>query len=462
MSGHRDPVPALVGKTVDGGVLQLVDVLGSGGFGVVYRAIDLDSVNNQQFAVKVLDKRCRASSRRAQLRELDLHARVSDHPNVVTFHRAFEDSQHLFFVFDACLGGDLFSAITERGLYFRNDELIKRAFTQLIDAVQHCHSNGIFHRDLKPENVLCSADGSQLLLTDFGLASESVSSTTFGIGSMFYMSPECLREDLKLREYSPRHSDIWALGMILVNMITGRSPWRSAVCKDDCFAAYLHDPNFLRDMLPISKPACVLLRRILAFNPFSRISLSQLRAEIKKIDTFFMSGEDIARSNKHVRAIVHGYNKLSNASAAMDILVEVEVEEQDLGDGGEVTPSPVDSEEEYSFASPDPDDFIHHQPVPAQKYMAPHPAAIEATQAGLSNTTTLASSSNPSSAGPITPNTYPVQDVDIADVSNSVEDLALPPPVQTKGRARAADAPKADRVSNKSFVRHAMRKLRIL
>ena len=192
MSFQHEPTPALVGKTVDGGILRLVDVLGSGGFGVVYRAIDTTTLDSSQYAVKVVDKRFHAGSRRAQRRELELHSKVSGHPNIVTFHRAFEDPYHIFCVFDACLGGDLFTAITEKRLYFRNDSLIKLAFTQLIDAVQYCHINGVYHRDLKPENILCSADGTKIYLTDFGLASESVASATFGIGSVFYMSPGAL------------------------------------------------------------------------------------------------------------------------------------------------------------------------------------------------------------------------------------------------------------------------------
>ena len=101
----------------------------------------------------------------------------------------FRALRFFFFVFDACLGGDLFTAITERHLYFYNDERARSAFTQILDAVGYCHSVGIAHRDLKPENFLLSADGARLLLADFGLATESSLSETFGVGSTFYMAP---------------------------------------------------------------------------------------------------------------------------------------------------------------------------------------------------------------------------------------------------------------------------------
>jgi serine/threonine protein kinase len=176
---------ALVGKFVDGGALYLAEILGSGGFGVVYRAV-ANQNNHEQFAVKVVARR---AQQEAQLQELDFHSRVSQHPNVVTFHRSFSDAEHLYFVFDVCLGGDLFSAVCEKALYYNNDRLTKKAFIQLLDAVEFCHSQSVYHRDLKPENVLSSSDGSHLYLTDFGLATDEAISTSFRCGSSLYMSP---------------------------------------------------------------------------------------------------------------------------------------------------------------------------------------------------------------------------------------------------------------------------------
>jgi serine/threonine protein kinase len=179
---------ALVGKFVDGGALYLVEILGSGGFGVVYRAVATRD-SKQQFAVKVVVRQTQQTQQVMQLRELDFHARVSDHPNIVSFHRAFSDADHLYFVYDACLGGDLFTSVSQKAHYFYHDRLLKTAFVQLLDAVDFCHTMGIYHRDLKPENILSSADGSHLYLSDFGLATDSSLSTGFGIGSSPYMSP---------------------------------------------------------------------------------------------------------------------------------------------------------------------------------------------------------------------------------------------------------------------------------
>lgn len=184
------PVHSMVGTVLDGGFLHVLDILGSGGFGVVHRAIDTSTGHACQVAVKIIQKkRNRKIPRAALLRELALHSHVSDHPNIVTYHRAFEDSQNIYVVCDVHLGGDLFGIVTEKSVYYRNDALIKSAFTQLLDAVIYCHNKGVAHRDLKPENVLCDDDGSKLFLTDFGLATENKFSSTFGVGSSFYMAP---------------------------------------------------------------------------------------------------------------------------------------------------------------------------------------------------------------------------------------------------------------------------------
>lgn len=107
----------------------------------------------------------------------------------MSFHKVITDSKHVYVVLNLCDGGDLFSAITERNLYFGNDALIKSVFLQILDAVHHCHSKGVYHRDLKPENIFCSKDGATMYIGDFGLATDKEITKDYGCGSKFYMSP---------------------------------------------------------------------------------------------------------------------------------------------------------------------------------------------------------------------------------------------------------------------------------
>jgi serine/threonine protein kinase len=182
-SRKMPPPISLAGRVMDGTRIKLGPLIGSGGFGAVYHAVHLDT--GAEYAVKVIRKRDNPYYRR----ELHLHGVVSKHPNIVTLHQVLESSHSIYIILDYCAGGDLFDAMAGNCIYAGKDELIKSVFLQLLDAVGHCHSLGVYHRDLKPENILCNKDATQLFLVDFGLATESGHSQSLGCGSLHYMSP---------------------------------------------------------------------------------------------------------------------------------------------------------------------------------------------------------------------------------------------------------------------------------
>ncbi|KAI5893463.1 Pkinase-domain-containing protein [Schizophyllum commune H4-8] len=301
----------------------------------VYRCCDVTSPKGERsyYAVKVLKKpRARSRQERYQAHELALHHRVSGHPSIVSFHKVITDSKHVYVVLNLCDGGDLFSAITERNLYFGNDALIKSVFLQILDAVHHCHTKGVYHRDLKPENIFCSKDGATMYIGDFGLATDKEITKDYGCGSKFYMSPECIGKEIVLGEFSNARSDIWSLGVVLTNLVSGRNPWGYAVSSDACFAAYMRDPNFLLTVLPISEAANNVLKRIFVINPLRRISLPGLRAEIEDIRTFYASDVELA-----VRETELG---------------DVDIEVKNAQNKDEVAPSIPASDEHYIYPSP--------------------------------------------------------------------------------------------------------------
>lgn len=168
--------------------LELTSILGVGAYGVVYTAIDIHT--HIPYAVKALNKiGLDPRQRKFQQREIKLHHLASQHPNVVSLVRIMDSVDCTFVVIEFCPEGDLFSNITERGLFVGNDPLAKRAFLQILDAVDYCHSIGIYHRDLKPENILVTDGGMTVKLADFGLATTDYLTSDFGCGSTFYMSP---------------------------------------------------------------------------------------------------------------------------------------------------------------------------------------------------------------------------------------------------------------------------------
>jgi len=259
------------------GRLELVSILGTGAYGVVYQAID--RLTNIPYAVKALPKAGLDSrQRRFQRREISLHNQASQHPNVVSLLRILESPDCTFVVLEFCPEGDLFSNITEHGRFVGDDQLAKHAFLQILDAVQACHSVGIYHRDLKPENVLVTNNGHTVKLADFGLATTDAVTSDFGCGSTFYMSPECQQGPMRsYAQYAAAPNDVWSLGVILVNLTCGRNPWKKASPEDSTFRAFLKDPKFLSSILPISSELNIILRRIFECDPMKRITLQELR-----------------------------------------------------------------------------------------------------------------------------------------------------------------------------------------
>lgn len=272
------------------GSLQLTGILGTGAYGVVYAAVDVKT--NIQYAVKCLSKYNADGSpldRRQvafQTREIRLHYLASAHRNVVSMLKIIDNPDCIYVILEYCPEGDLFLNITERGQYVGKDDLAKDVFLQILDAVEHCHSLGIYHRDLKPENILVTDHGRTVKLADFGLATASERSEDYGCGSTFYMSPECLDHSSRKPFYLCAPNDVWSLGVILVNLTCGRNPWKQASFEDSTYRAYIRSPGFLKTILPLSDELNDILGRIFTRNPDQRITLPELRARILNCSRF--------------------------------------------------------------------------------------------------------------------------------------------------------------------------------
>lgn len=435
-------MPEFAGRIIDNGRYHLTTKLGSGAYGKVYTALDTTSTGDTPkfYAIKCLNKPKRGShTDLLQKREFSLHKLVTGHRNVVSFHHAFTDGLYVYVVLDLCPGGDLFSAITERHIFHNNGRLVKSAFIQLIDAVQHCHDLGVFHRDIKPENVLCSNDGGDIRLADFGLSIRSPFCHDFGCGSSYYMSPgtscfllsrlplkhhpECIGREVKGENYSTRHNDVWALGVILTNMITGRNPWRYATSEDDCYVAYTRDPDFLIKVLPISSGVNVILKRVFTANPLRRISLPSFRARMLELNAFFIHDQDLATSSKAVIPV----SPMDDDLAAP--VVSEPKQKNNVDTGIVLVPSqtsPFDYtllDEEYLFPSPIIEDSEDLRPphVDLLSVRNIHDYAIGGKKSAHSLRASYSPpssvSSGPESKGPITPATYAVEpDISIPDI----------------------------------------------
>ncbi|KAJ1848379.1 hypothetical protein LPJ70_001057 [Coemansia sp. RSA 2708] len=250
--GYVDPesLPFELGSTISdpktGYQYQLLSVLGEGSYAVVYLA--RSSHDGAKYALKCLSK-LGLTPRQLSLQrtELDIHSSVCPHPHIVTLYSHFETRDWLFLVMERVAGPDLYEYITQHPAFNANQEERRfveatRLFEQMIDAVAHIHALKAYHRDLKPENFILGADGN-LKLTDFGLATRESLSEDFECGSKPYMSYENRNGGLNpndptlygpREDYSPRLSDVWALGVLFLNLLFAQSPWADA-SRDSCF-----------------------------------------------------------------------------------------------------------------------------------------------------------------------------------------------------------------------------------
>ncbi|KAI9261033.1 kinase-like domain-containing protein [Sporodiniella umbellata] len=275
---------SLLYTTIDRQTIQLISVLGIGAYGIVYLGQDL--LNGQKYAIKLL------THMHMSRRETEIHAYLSGHPNILGFEKIVKEGSRVFMVLEYAPQGDLFGAITQpgRGVVGNNDA-IRHIFLQIIDAVHYCHQKNIFHRDLKPENIMLDS-GWKVKLADFGLATTHHVSDEFGCGSTFYFSPECqggtYRHHTHIKGYSTEKNDVWSLGVILINLVAGRNPWKQAHMLNATFTAYVRHPHqFFRKVLPcISDELENILLRIFCLNPALRISLPELRFYISRCMSF--------------------------------------------------------------------------------------------------------------------------------------------------------------------------------
>ena len=195
--------------------------LGRGGMGVVYRAQDprLD----RQVAIKVLppDLTRDATAKQRFLQEAKA-ASALDHPNICTIHEINETGDGQLYLVMAHYEGETLKERIARGPLALDDAI--EIATQVGQGLAKAHAAGIVHRDIKPANLMVTADGTVKIL-DFGLAklagSEGVTQTGTTVGTVAYMSPEQARGD----EVDHR-TDIWSLGVVLHEMLTGQQPFR--------------------------------------------------------------------------------------------------------------------------------------------------------------------------------------------------------------------------------------------
>ena len=210
----------MIGRII--GTYKIEEKLGEGGMGAVYKGID--TMLDREVAIKALKPELASQTAIVErFRSEAVTLAKLNHPNIATLYSLFRQGDELYMVLEYVRGETLDQIISRRGALPAEDVI--PVFCQILDGINHAHEYGIIHRDIKPANMILTETGI-LKVLDFGIArllgSNRMTRAGNIIGTLEYMAPE----QVKGLETDTR-SDTYALGMMLYEVLTGRTPFNT-------------------------------------------------------------------------------------------------------------------------------------------------------------------------------------------------------------------------------------------
>ena len=246
---------------------EILEKIGDGGFGKVFKV--RQKKTNNIYAMKVLSKAFLIKMNQLHYAITECNVlKSSNCPFIIKLHYSFQTPKNLYMILDLCSLGDLKYQIKE---YLFEEDDAKFYIAEIILAIEYLHKRDIIYRDLKPENILIDEDG-HFKLADFGLAKENIindmPNRTF-CGSPPYLSPEMLSH-----EGSTKASDIYGIGVILYEMLTGSTPF-----YDEDYNLMYKNISENRLMFPefFSDEVKDLLEKMLEKDPKKRIKIQEIK-----------------------------------------------------------------------------------------------------------------------------------------------------------------------------------------
>jgi TolB-like protein/Tfp pilus assembly protein PilF/predicted Ser/Thr protein kinase len=265
----------MIGKTISH--YRILEKLGEGGMGVVYKAEDTKL--KRTVALKFLPPEL-------VLREAQAAAAL-DHPNICTVHE-IDDAEGHSFITMAFIDGQSLATRIESGP-LEVDEAVNIA-VRVAEGLKHAHKRGIVHRDIKPANIMITEDG-QAKIMDFGLAKLTgktrLTRTATVMGTVAYMSPEQARGDSAVDD----RTDVWSLGVLLYEMLTGALPFDAETDAGLIYKIIHEDPiPVINHRSDIPASLASIVERAMQKNPQDRYEdAGEVIAELEPVKSGVMS-----------------------------------------------------------------------------------------------------------------------------------------------------------------------------
>jgi serine/threonine protein kinase len=227
--GGQDSISSLslcvndsAGDTTFDQTYEMNDILGEGGFAIVYRCRHY--ANQNDYAVKEILHSSYEEHGEVNVKdEIAALKRLRDGPYIVRLLDVFQERDKTFMVMEELKGGDLLDRITAQGSFVEKEA--RRMSRTLLEAIAYCHRKGIAHRDIKPENILLvdPVENTKIKLADFGCAQKITGHKCFRTlcGTPRYAAPEIM---LSLDGYDER-CDLWSAGVVIYALLVGYAPF---------------------------------------------------------------------------------------------------------------------------------------------------------------------------------------------------------------------------------------------
>ncbi|SCU91720.1 LADA_0F11628g1_1 [Lachancea dasiensis] len=222
--------------------------------------------------------------------EVDIHTKIGKHKNITELFDFFDS----FIIMEYCSGGDLYEAI-RADLVPKKTKLITHIASQIMDSIEFVHQKGIYHRDVKPENILIGGSDWTIKLTDWGLATLDKTSMDRSVGSERYMAPELFEDNLDRDErnepYDCSKVDLWAIGIVLLNIVFHKNPFSVANPSDKAFCYFAANREALFDIFStMSFDFFQVLRHSLTMDPSNR-DLASMKRELAQLGEYTLDDE---------------------------------------------------------------------------------------------------------------------------------------------------------------------------